>query len=103
MLSFGVMATIKEATQNAMAFALDALGPERAQGMRLEEVESAEEGDEHVWYITLSMLEPEVPAGSAASLSSILSPLLKREYKRFTIRKNTGEVTAMRIRELSNA
>jgi hypothetical protein len=51
--------------------------------MRLEEVESADEGDEHVWYITLSILEPEVPEGSAArSISSALFPSLKREYKR---------------------
>src|SRR5579864_8988037 len=98
-----VMATIKEATQNAMNFALDALGPERAQKLRLEEVVSATEGDQDVWYITLSMLSPDEPdtASAAGAIGRPQSfwPPLKREYKRFTVRKDTGEVTSMKIRE----
>jgi hypothetical protein len=96
-------ATIKEATRNAMDFARDALGPERTQAMRLEEVESGTEDVQRVWYITLSMLSPPEPDQSAfaASISAALSPYVKRDYKRFTVLKDTGEVTSMRIRELS--
>ena len=97
------MATIKEATQNAMAFALDALGPERTQRMRLEEIESATEGSHSVWYITLSMLNAYDREGrSVDALADILSDK-QREYKRFTVRKDNGEVISMKIRELSNA
>ena len=97
------MVTIKEATRNAMAFAQEALGSERTQGMRLEEIESATEGPQQVWYITLSMFDPSVgDHGVGGTLAAILEPK-QREYKRFTVLKDTGEVTSMKIRELSNA
>jgi hypothetical protein len=95
------MVTIQEATQNAMAFAAAALGPERTQGLRLEEVESSTENGVSVWYITLSMVDREQGTSAMGSaFAALVSP--KREYKRFTIVKETGDVTAMHIREVAN-
>jgi hypothetical protein len=100
------IATIQEATRNATSFALQALGPERTQGMRLEEIESATEDGQPVWHITLSMLSHEPDEGlppKAISASSIFGGPRKREYKTFSVLKDTGGVTSMKIRELSNA
>lgn len=99
------MATVQEATRNATIFAQQALGHERTQGMRLEEIESATENGEPVWRITLSMFshEPDESAAGAIAAPSIFGGLRKREYKTFSVLKDTGEVTSMKIRELSNA
>lgn len=92
------MATLKQAIENASAFAREALGSGRTQGLRLEEVESSLA----TWQITLSMVAvPEdSPSGIVAALSA-LTP--RRDYKVFTVEKTSGEVTSMKIRELSNA
>ena len=95
------MATIKEATQNAIVFALEALGPDRTGGLQLEEVESANEDGMDVWRITLSMLALDPLGGFNAALSAITHP--RRDYKIFTVMKHSGEVKSMKIRELSNA
>jgi hypothetical protein len=99
------MATVQEATRNATTFALQALGHERTQGIRLEEIESATENGQSVWQITLSMLshEPDESGATGISASSVFAGLRKREYKTFSVVKDTGEVTSMKIRELSNA
>lgn len=85
------MATIKEAVENAIAFAVATLGQERTVGLQLEEVATMHFADEDAWLITLSM----PTSGLAAALSG------KRDYKTFTVVKRTGEVTAMKIRELA--
>jgi hypothetical protein len=98
------MVSIKEATENAVAFARAALGPERTDGVRLEEVESTAVDGEDAWLITLSMIAPK-PSGelsAGATMASLLGTG-KREYKSFTIIKRDGEVTAMKIRELEHA
>jgi hypothetical protein len=89
------MATIKEAVRNASAFAVETLGPERAAGIQLEEVESTNVGGEDAWLITLSMAAPQGPLDF-----SILAEL-KLIYKIFTVLKKNGEVTSMKIRELA--
>jgi hypothetical protein len=80
------MATLKEAIENASAFAREALGSLRTQGLRLEEVESGLAA----WQITLSMVAvpDESPGGIVAALSA-LNPT--RVYKVFTVQKDTGE------------
>jgi hypothetical protein len=90
------MATIKEAVQNAKIFARENLEPERVAGLQLEEVESASTGGEETWLITLSVIDPE-------AVPPIFSPSLgpRREYKVFTVLKENGEVTSMKIRELA--
>ena len=96
-----VMVSIQEATKNAMAFARDALGPERTGGIRLEEVESTTvRGGGAAWLITLSMI---TPAGQTGSLVEALAGKNKREYKSFTVIKPHGEVRSMKIRELADA
>jgi len=93
------MVSIKEAAAKAMAFAREALGPERTAGMRLEEIESATVDGEDFWLITLSIaLQDDSAGGIASALGGV-----KREYKRFTVRKSDGEVTSMKIRELADA
>lgn len=88
------MATIQEATQSAMNFARQTLGAERAKGLQLEEIESDKEGNIEVWRITLSM--------PGSDLSNALAMLTaRRDYKAFTVVKSTGEVTSMKIREIS--
>jgi hypothetical protein len=99
------MVSLKEATQNAVAFAREALGPERTAGVRLEEVESTTVEGAEAWLITLSMIAPEegtdVVAISKAHRNA-LAGTAKREYKSFTVLKDNGEVKSMKIRELAD-
>ena len=90
------MATIQEATANAIVFAQTSLGSERTQGLRLEEIESATEGGKEVWRITLNMPDSN-PLNALAAFNT------RREYKTFTVVKGTGEVTSMKIREIAEA
>jgi len=94
-----MMATIKEAAENAIAFAQAVLGPERVVGARIEEVESTTVAGDDAWLITLSMIRPDVLVGNLAAALGVG----KREYKTFTVRKINGEVTSMKIRELADA
>ena len=98
------MVSIKEATENAIVFALAALGPARTTDIRLEEVESTKVAGQDAWLMTLSMISPDVPP--VHSISNSLAAILgnaKRDYKSFTVLKDNGEVTSMKIRELADA
>jgi hypothetical protein len=97
------MVSIKEATENAIAFARATLGPERTDGVRLEEVESTVVDGEDVWLITLSMIVPKPSSEFAGATMASLLGTGKREYKSFTVIKRDGEVTAMKIRDLEHA
>ena len=79
-----------------MVFAQASLGVERTKEMRLEEIESAVVGGTEVWRITLSM--PDRSPMNALDMFNT-----RRDYKTFTVAKNTGEVTSMKIREMSKA
>jgi hypothetical protein len=92
------MATVREAVAQATAFAQEALGPERSQGVRLEEVEKCDTGE---WLITLSMIDPE-PLNSVSEIMASMSGSHKRIYKVFTVHQHTGTVSSMKIREFSN-
>ena len=93
-----MMVSIKEAVANAIDFAGATLGPERTNGIRLEEVESVTSAGEGAWFITLSMIDLD------AQLDKVIGLLKgKRDYKSFTVLKSTGEVTSMKIRELADA
>lgn len=89
---------LKQAVANAIEFAEEAL-ENRARDVQLEEVESVDNHGASVWLITLSMLPP-VPAESVFSVPMALQRRL-RDYKTFTVLKDTGEVTAMKIREFA--
>ena len=93
------MVSIKEATKNASAFAREALGPERTEGMRLEEIESTTVDGEDAWLITLSMIISGGPTGNFIEALRTGN----REYKSFTVIKRDGEVRSMKIRELAGA
>ncbi len=98
-----LMVSIKEATGNAAAFAREALGPERTEGMRLEELESTTVDGKDAWLITLSMIIPGAEAAENLGEALALFRKNKREYKRFTVMKQDGEVRSMKIRELVGA
>ena len=96
------MVSIKEATKNAIAFAMEALGPKRTTGIRLEEVESTTvNDDDDTWLITLSMIIPIGQTGGVVDVVATLGPD-RRAYKIFTVSKRDGEVLAMKIRELAS-
>lgn len=97
------MVSIKEATENAIAFARAALGPERTGGVRLKEVESTVVHREDAWLIALSMVVPKSASEITGATAASLLGTGKRERKSFTVTKRDGEVTAMRIRELEHA
>jgi hypothetical protein len=79
------MTPIKQAVANAMEFADGVLGAGRTLDLRLEEIESSEIDGAPIWLITLSFQRTSYA----------------RDYKTFSIRKDTGEVLAMKIRELA--
>lgn len=77
-----------------MSFAVQALGPQRATDLRLEEVESSLVDGRKVWLITLS-----TPAADGLP-GFVIAPQV-REYKSFAVAKDTGEVLSMKIRLLT--
>jgi hypothetical protein len=83
---------LKQAVANAVEFAkgFPEIG---AQDVRLEEVEDGGISRD-VWLITLSMSRPS--SNTFATLSG------HRDYMTFTVLKETGEVTAMKIREFAD-
>lgn len=91
------MVSIKQAFANAAEFAASVL---ELADPRLEEVETAEANGADVWLITVSMVRPS-PLNAFAALSNFRG--VPRDYKTFTIRKDTGEVLSMKIRELAGA
>jgi len=86
---------LQQAVVKAVEFAAGTLG-DRARDIRLEEVESLDNNGTAAWRITLSML-PAVPNESVFSVSAAF----RRDYKTFTVLKDTGEVIAMKIREFA--
>jgi len=84
------MITVRDAAARAAEFAHTTLNP-APQDLQLEEVELGKTGRIDAWLITLSMLNRR------------LGTLGPREYKVFTVRRDTGEVVSMKIRELAHA
>lgn len=90
---------LKEAVRNAIVFAVGTLGQERTGDIRLEEIESSTVEGRPVWLITLSSAMTTV--GSFASVREALGTPPDREYKIFTVTKDTGEILSMKIRLLT--
>jgi hypothetical protein len=96
------MITVKEAVQKAMAFAVDILGAARVVDMRLEEIESTGLVNDPTFEITLSF--PNADAGSTLrAFSDAVGNPVRRDYKVFSVSKGSGEVTAMKMRQLTAA
>ena len=53
------------------------------------------------WLITLSMVNTEGSLGPINAAASSFGASAKREYKVFTVAKDNGDVTAMKIREFA--
>ena len=90
---------IKNAVASAIVFATDALGTDRTRDIRLEEVESSLVDGRPIWLITLS--SPVFPKPAGANFRQMMgpaNPLADREFKVFSVAKDSGEVLAMRIR-----
>ncbi|QQE67477.1 hypothetical protein GFS31_41900 (plasmid) [Leptolyngbya sp. BL0902] len=88
------MVDVQTATQNAARF-LQNLAPQIGAeiiDIRLEEVELSE--DEKFWFITLGFLRPTDAA------FAILQSQKQRDYKQFKVDAETGEVKAMKIRNV---
>ena len=95
-----VMVDIKAAVTSAIDFAKSSLGPNRTADIRLEEVESSVVDGTPVWLITLSAAADDGPSISFAlgGLATVLGADAAREYKVFTVSKNSGDVLSMKIR-----
>jgi hypothetical protein len=88
------MIEVKQAVQLAKEKAVEMLG----QGpFNLEEIEQDSYKNREVWSITLSL--PRSPDSmSKLSMLSYFDPL---QYKRFLIDAETGDLLAMRLREVA--
>ncbi len=75
--------------------------PLRTSNLRLEEIESSTWNDKPVWLITLSNSGDYGALTGFASLTTALGTDNTREYKVFTVAKDTGEALAMKIRLLA--
>ena len=82
------MITVKEAAAKAIELAQAMLAVPASQ-ILVEEVELGKDGPNDVWLITLS-----TPGRAGIAV-------LGRDYKRFTVRGDSGEVVSMKIRELA--
>ncbi len=85
------MITVKEAVASAVDFASNMMDPP-PKDLRLEEVELGKYNRIDAWRITLSMQD-----------RTGLGSLGRREYNVFSVRRDTGEVASMKIRELAHA
>jgi hypothetical protein len=95
---------IKEAVQKAITFAQAALGAPRTANIRLEEIESSTVEGKPVWLITLSsgsVMGDAATSPLMAYATSAWGAEREREYKVFTVAKDTGEVLSMKIRLLA--
>lgn len=85
---------ISAATGSAVAFVNDAFPETSLQDLRLEEADRSNKTD---WLITLSWLKPQISEGITNIMESLAQ---KRIYKVFVVDSNSGEVKAMKIREI---
>jgi hypothetical protein len=90
---------IDEAVRSAITSASKLLRTGRTANIRLEEIESSVVGGNPVWQITLSS-KRDVSIRANPMASAILGADPDREYKVFTVAKDTGEVLSMKIRLL---
>lgn len=86
------MLSIKQAAEQAMKYLGELYA--HAEDLAMEEVDS----DDANWLITLSYLAPRRSEERYAGVNTLLPKV--RHYKIFTVDKNTGEVTSMKIRNV---
>ncbi len=79
----------------------DVSGHTKISDMRLEEIERSE--DESRWFITVSFLRPlttEDQRTVLAPFAQVIGADKKRDYKSVEVDASTGEVRAIKIRQL---
>lgn len=91
------MITREEGVQRARA-ALAELLEEELPGLELEEIE--ESPDSQTWLITFGFWVKDTRPSSSVDqgLAAFLNPY-RRKYKTMVVRKDDGEILAMKIRE----
>lgn len=94
---FESVVPLRDAVDHAIAFASETLGAAGTQGIRVEEVDVKPES----WLITLSMIDPDESENGLAAINAALGSPRKRAYKVFTVRRDTGEIVTMKIREFA--
>ncbi len=90
------MIDVKQAVQAAESYVRSLFPESELRHLRLEEVDRSEDGSR--WNITLGWLEPAV-AGNGIVFTAGMRKL-PRVYKLFEVDAETGEVTAMKIRDV---
>jgi len=90
------MIDVKQAVQVAKEKAADMLGQ---RAFNLEEIERDNYKGRDVWGITLSFVGDPEQMSDLARIVTMGRALLK--YKRFLIDSETGELVAMRVREVA--
>jgi hypothetical protein len=91
------MIDVKQAVQIAKEKAVDMLGPAR---YNLEEIEREAYRSRDVWSITLSLPKDLAHLSTVAKLYGLSDDPL--QYKRFLIDAETGELLAMKLREVAS-
>jgi hypothetical protein len=94
---------VKQAVEAATAYAKDLFEPE-ITGIRLEELEHANEDGASVWRVTLSFYLPAQVITALERLVAQVAPTegtrVERVYKTFVVDDLDGSVRSMRIRQI---
>ena len=85
---------VKDAVRIAAEYVRDLFSDERIEDLRLEEVETSDDGEN--WFITLGFSRPELRRDSQPLIER-LRPL-EREYRQVHILAKTGDVRSVKIR-----
>ena len=94
------MVDLQTAVQETKKFAAHTLGQERTLDIRVEEIESSRVEGDDVWLITISIPLPRTLADFIGARLPAGADL-NRDYKQFTVKKDTNEILSMKIRLLA--
>ena len=92
------MVTVKEAAKNALAFAQELLGENRASSLLLEEIDLSD--TQEVWLVTVSVPSPRLAATSMGLLAGAGGTAEPRDYKIISVDAANGSPKSMKIRKL---
>lgn len=92
------MITSQQAVQAARAYVGGLYEPEELRHLRLEELEQSD--DAQHWEVTLGWDDVAVAPGSGLLTSTLQVYRIPRVYKRVVVNAQTGDVKALRIRDV---
>jgi hypothetical protein len=90
------MVDVKQAVQSAESYARELFGDADLRHLRLEEVALSDDGQR--WNVTLGWVEPAVVQPGIVLNGSVQK--LPRIYKLFEVDAESGQVSAMKIRDV---